>query len=106
MPANILRSLNEEEKSFTTEISSLYFLRLNADYLEKYINMYIKYLAVVFEIGMEETGEYFEDDLVISSIINYDSYLFYLLKGSIDGKVFEYENYEENFKEENDLWKL
>jgi len=64
IPANILWYLSGKEESLSTEKNFYYFITFNSDYIENYMNIYIQYLAVLFELGLVEIGEYVDDDNV------------------------------------------
>lgn len=99
IPADILWYLSGKEESLSTEKNFTYFIVFNSDYIDNYINMYLQYLAVVFEFGMEEMGEYVDNAFVLDLITFHDYYMEHLLRVGIMRKTYPHEDWEENFKD-------
>lgn len=99
IPADILWYLSGKEESLSTEKNFTYFIVFNSDYIDNYINIYLQYLAVVFEFGMEEMGEYVDNAFVLDLITFHDYYMEHLLRVGIMRKTYTHEDWEENFKD-------
>lgn len=63
IPANILCIWAGRKKVYQQK-EFLLFYYIHSDYIENYMNIYIQYLAVLFELGLVEIGEYVDDDNV------------------------------------------
>jgi len=63
IPADILCIWAGRKKVYQQKEFYLFYC-IHSDYIDNYINMYLQYLAVVFEFGMEEMGEYVDNAFV------------------------------------------